>query len=586
MACTSLDDEATHLPCDQEGICAMGNQIQPRYLTLADLLHNRLFHIPDYQRSYSWSSCERKDLFEDIKGVHKEGDDARHFMATIVCLRRDKVYLGTTEFTILDIVDGQQRVTTLIILLNAICRALDTNIQGERRLAEELTELLVKPEGDNLLLLQTNHDASHSFANYMREGTAPPPAEAETLADKELLSAIQECKNFVEGWRKEGDLIELARLIKNSLSFILHEISDEKLVYTVFEVLNSRGMEVAWLDRLKSILMGLAFSIEEAQRGKLIDDLHNIWRDIYTTIGLRQGLNTEALQFAATLYSPARPSRPLDERDAVDSLRKMATDARQIRDIAQWLLKVTKACHKVMSDPRRNAVTRIAQARLLAVAIHLGEFNNEDRKSLLDCWERVSFRTYGLYDRDARTGAGGYCRLSWEILRSEPSLLPDDIRECILQLGKDYPIKEIKDVNECLKGFDCYHGWTDELRYFFFRYEEYLARKNGQEVENIKWEHVWANKASQSIEHIRPQSEAPEDIKHTLGNLMLLPLNLNSKLRDKPPREKAESYRRTGFYHVDEVVTMLETSPSWSKKTCKRRERRLLEWAAREWGED
>ena len=387
----------------------MGNQIQLRHLTLADLLHNRLFRIPDYQRSYSWSSRERTDLFEDIKGVHKEGGDASHFMATVVCLRRGTEPRGATFFNRFDIVDGQQRLTTLIILLNAIRWALDVEDVEQRGLANELANLLVKPEGDDLLLLQTNHDSSYYFGNYMRYGTAPRLAEANTLADKELLSSIQECKKFVEDWREEDPLIDLVALIKYRLSFIFHEISDEKIVYTVFEVLNSRGMEVAWLDRLKSILMGLAFSIEEENRDRLIHELHDIWIKIYATIGLRQGLNTEVLRFAATLYSQDRPNRPLGEREAVDSLRSMATDARQIRNIAQRLLKVTKACHKVMSNPRRNAVTRIAQARLLAVAIHLGEFNNEDRKSLLDCWERVSFRIYGLYNRDARTGAGGYC---------------------------------------------------------------------------------------------------------------------------------------------------------------------------------
>ena len=143
-------------------------------------------------------------------------------------------------------------------------------------------------------------------------------------------------------------------------------------------------------------------------------------------------------------------------------------------------------------------------------------------------------------------------------------------------------------MNECLKGFDCYHGWTDELRYFFFRYEEYLARKNEQEVENIKWEHVWANNAAQSIEHIRPQRDErmPEDIKHTLGNLMLLPPQINSRLQDTQPQNKIESYRGTGFQHADEVADMLQASPRWSKQTCKDRERRLLQWAEREWRED
>ena len=558
----------------------MPPQIQPSVLTLAELLHNRLFRIPDYQRSYSWSSREREDLFKDISGIAKEGGDADHFMATIVCLRRGSKDLGTTRFTQLDIVDGQQRLTTLIILLNAICRDLDREKEGQRRLAEELEELLVKPEGDNLLLLQTNHDASHYFANYMREGTAPQPVRAKTLADKELLSAIQDCRKFIEIWREEGNLLKLAALIKNHLSFILHEISDEKTVYTVFEVLNSRGMEVAYLDRLKSILMGEAFKIEEAKRGELIQDLHRIWRDIYATIGLRQGLNMEALRFAATLYSKTPRNRPFSERDAVDSLRSRATSARQIRRIAHWLLRVTEACDKVMSNPRQNAVTRIAQARLLAVAIYVKRgLGDNDRKMLLDCWERVSFLIYGLHAKDARTQVGEYCNLSWDILYRD--LSSDEIRERIHQLSRNFPIEEA--ING-LRGEDCYYGWTDEIRYFFFRYEEHLATCNNLNADNLYWEHIWANNASQSIEHIRPQSEAPEDIKHTLGNLMLLPPNLNAELQDRPPRSKLDSYRRTGFHHADEVVEMLGRSPKWSRKTCRQREEKLLRWAADEWG--
>ena len=561
------------------GSYAMSDQIRPDYLSLAGLLNKRLFRIPDYQRSYSWSSHERKDLFEDIESVYHAGGNDDHFMATIVCLRRDKVTLGTDLFTKHDIVDGQQRLTTLIILLNAICRTLDKKKRKQKRLAEELAELLVKSEGDRLLLLQTNHDASHYFANYMRRGIAPQPDNAKTLADRQLLYAIQECKEFVEKWKNNDALMELAALIKNHLSFILHEISDEKLVYTVFEVLNSRGMEVAWLDRLKSILMGLAFSIEETNSGELVNELHVIWRDIYANIGLRQGLSTEALRFTATLYSECRPSKPLSERDAVDSLRSMADGVEQIREIAQWLLAVTEACDKVMSNPRHNAVTRIAQARLLAVAIHIREYGDDDRRRLLDSWERISFLIYGLHAKDARSQVGEYCRLSWDILHYD--LTPDDIQDRIRDLGESYPIK--KAIEGC-RSNDCYNGWKDELRYFIFRYEEHLAEEGGLKVDNNHWEHVWAKKASQSIEHIRSQSEAPDDMKHTLGNLMLLPPSINSRLQDKSPQQKTNEYLTTGFYHAREVVDMLQKSPRWSKKTCKEREEKMLRWAEIEWG--
>ena len=55
--------------------------IHPQYLTLSKLLNGRLFHIPEYQRAYSWTSRERQDLFGDIEKVHDKGQDVGHFMA-------------------------------------------------------------------------------------------------------------------------------------------------------------------------------------------------------------------------------------------------------------------------------------------------------------------------------------------------------------------------------------------------------------------------------------------------------------------------------------------------------------------------
>lgn len=180
----------------------MAEAIQPQHLSLIDLLNKRLFTIPDYQRSYSWSTRQRQDLFDDIEDVWQDDEDSIHFMATVVCRRlENRVRLGTGVMTRLDIVDGQQRLTTLIILLNAIRYALAEDDDAQRD-AEELKVLLVKPRGDNLLLLQTNQDTSNFFSNYMRSGTAPEADTAKTLADRHLLichSRLSElCRGLVK----------------------------------------------------------------------------------------------------------------------------------------------------------------------------------------------------------------------------------------------------------------------------------------------------------------------------------------------------------------------------------------------------
>ena len=135
----------------------------------------------------------------------------------------------------------------MIVLLNSVKLALNPANVTEEKLLRELEELLVKGEGSRLLLLQTNHDTSRHFATFLREGTFEPADTANMVADQELLKAIEDCQEFVSNWTEDDrKLTALAALLKNRLSFLLHEITDEKTVYTVFEVLNSRGMEVSW----------------------------------------------------------------------------------------------------------------------------------------------------------------------------------------------------------------------------------------------------------------------------------------------------------------------------------------------------
>ena len=556
-------------------------KIQPQYLSLAKLLDRRLFRIPDYQRAYSWTSRQREDLFDDLTKTHAKGKDEGHFMAAVVCLRRGTQDLGTDEFQVLDVVDGQQRITTLIVLLKAICLALDPEQGAEKKLLAELSDLLVKPDSDELLLLQTNHDSSHYFSDFLRKGRSVAPTTAKTTADREILSAIEDCRRFLQKWKENGnDLLSLGALLKNRLYFLLHEIEEEKTVYTVFEVLNSRGLSVSWLDRLKSILMGIAFELPKADNDALIKELHTKWRDIYAVIGLRQGLSTEALRFAATLRASTAPSRPMGEQDAVNALRDLALDGpKSLRDVASWMLEVTKASDLVVANHRLNAVTRISQARLLAVAIHLrDDLTKADKEKLLAQWERVTFRIYGMMGHDARTRVGEYNRLAWRVVNEKLSFA--DISQGIATIGKEFPIE--KAVEE-LRDANCYEGWETELRYFMFRYEEYLSKQRGMIFSQDQWDKIWMASPSDSIEHIHAKSKAPEKHKHRLGNLVLLTPNLNSKLNDKPAKDKADTYAKTGVLVAARVAEMIKDRGSWSKNEIDAWEDELVAWATTEW---
>ena len=99
-------------------------QIQPVFSTVGQLLTGRVFKIPQYQRAYAWSPKQRQDLFGDIEKVYASKANGAHFLATMVGLRRDKITIVADDFVELEVVDGQQRLTTLVLLLKAIAVAL------------------------------------------------------------------------------------------------------------------------------------------------------------------------------------------------------------------------------------------------------------------------------------------------------------------------------------------------------------------------------------------------------------------------------------------------------------------------------
>ena len=170
-------------------------------------------------------------------------------------------------------------------------------------------------------------------------------------------------------------------------------------------------------------------------------------------------------------------------------------------------------------------------------------------------------------------------RLAWLVVNKKLSV--DAIDKALVEIGKDFPIE---DAVDCMRNADCYDNWEAELRYFMFRYEEHLTRKQKLNFSNEQWEKIWMVSPSESIEHIWAKSKAPDKSRHRLGNLVLLPPKLNSALQDTPAKGKAANYRKTGLLIAGEVANVIDHA-GWNSRSIKEREERLLEWAAEEWAD-
>ena len=547
--------------------------MEPKFVSLKTLFDGRLFTVPQYQRSYSWKKKHCIDLLDDIKNSFKK-EKKLHFMATVVGLRRgDEVTIVADEYQPVDIVDGQQRITTLVMLYKAISKELGkTDI--EKALSQDMGEMLVKRNA-TVLLSQTNQDGGTDFVNYIRDGTHGPPSQAETSADRNLLDAMDSCEEFVQQWKNDGsDLVELAAHINNNLKFIYHEIDDEYLVYSAFEVLNSRGLEVSWFDRLKSILMSMLFDQKCNTTKDTLNEIHDRWATIFRIIGTQQ-ISSEILCFAATLCSSDN-KRILSEEKSVDVLvDRSKNGCDRIVKTTNRIEKIARSVVKIRTPNRNDAVLEIAQARLVAVAIDLrGDLTENEKTDLYNHWEKAVFSIYGICKNDARRLVGLFVSLACRIINEKIS--PKNIESELLSIVKECNVNE---HIEALVVEDCYTNWSKKLRYLLYRYEEHLSEKVGQKITNDQWNRIWKDSASNTIEHILPQKSGNKYV-HSLGNMFLLPSGINAKLRDAPPVDKLEEYRKTGFTMANDIIDHLA---KWDESKILERGRKIAQWAMQEW---
>jgi len=144
-----------------------------------------------------------------------------------------------------------------------------------------------------MLLLQTNNPNQHIFDTFLRDGQKPRKEDVRDYADRNLMDAIRDSETFIEEkWKhNKGDEISLLKAIKNRLGFVVFDTEDSKIVYKVFEVLNSRGLAVDWLDKCKSVLMGRAFELAKSPDAarSAIESIQALWGNIYDEIATGSG---------------------------------------------------------------------------------------------------------------------------------------------------------------------------------------------------------------------------------------------------------------------------------------------------------
>lgn len=220
--------------------------ITPTSLTINQLFgsNNEQYIIPTYQRRYSWHERQIWELIDDI-GLIEDGDT--HLLGSIVCLAGHH----TAGLNKLELVDGQQRLTTISILLECIRQRLVSD--GEEEEAAEVARLLsAKPLGGKpVSKVSLDSIDSEEFGRLISYDMQ------QEFQNKQLEWAFSAIREWVSDQSLEHLGVFLYR-IKNQAIVVRLDVSEAKDAFKLFETINNRGLKLSPTDIIKNFLLGNA----------------------------------------------------------------------------------------------------------------------------------------------------------------------------------------------------------------------------------------------------------------------------------------------------------------------------------------
>ena len=233
--------------------------------------------IPIYQRTYSWTERECRQLWDDILRTGSNDDVSAHFVGSIVYIEKG-LYQVTSQSPLL-VIDGQQRLTTIALLVAAVAKALDNFDENSREPVEGFSPrklrnyYLINPEEEGerhykLILSQTDRDTLIAIV----AGKERP---------KEYSRRIDENFKLFETWIAgcNGDMTALCRGIAKLVVVDIALSRDQDNPQLIFESMNSTGRELTQADLIRNfILMGL----EPELQTRLYE---NYWRPMELDFG-------------------------------------------------------------------------------------------------------------------------------------------------------------------------------------------------------------------------------------------------------------------------------------------------------------
>ena len=583
-------------------------------LTPSDLFETRVrYIIPDFQRRYVWEQEEQWEPFwEDVQNtadsyldeLGKSDGDSRaaeksahpHFMGAVVLQR---VHTAVSDISRREVIDGQQRMTTIQLLLDAVQYVFESLELDDE--AERLSDLVLNPkrrrgmgEDDVFKLWPTTGDRDafrHAMHNGLDVGefTNSLIVQAHTYFQRRAKEWLESADS--DSLRNRAEAMEAA--VTALIQMVVIELNPEEDPYIIFETLNARGTPLLESDLIKNYVMSNVRDVkiwgdldddwwgEEVTQGRLTrprkEALFNYW------LAMRSGSEVVANRVFAEFRKQAERS---------GSVGQLMTDVN--RDLGNYrrFMFGERTPDEGKFHYRVNDVMEIRA--ITPVFLLLLSAPDEERRKSLKILE--SYLVRGMLCRGG--GSQGANRLSHELARelqqdgldSAAKVVRDFLRR---QTAHNRKWPDDRELENRLDDRTVYRVLTRRrLRMILEAVEERIRESSFSEHQDVP--------GNLTIEHVMPQNwqanwQLPEGadeqdaaerrnwLIHTIGNLTLVNRRLNPALSNAAWDEKRDTLRKHSVLLMNDRLLQESEGVAWDEDFIQARSRRMAKIIAEVW---
>ncbi len=557
-------------------------------LNLDGVIEKGVFEIPSYQRGYAWQERQLKDFWNDLEHVSKLGDKF-HYMHSLT-LRESENEFESSAF---EIIDGQQRLATSLILLGLLAKITQNK-------DPKYSLINLEP-----ILSYKYYGLSEAFRAITEEEYLEKFKTS--FYAKNLISAYEFFKEKISD-TPVGTLEKMFDALIKKMLFSVVELNDSRIdPFSSFETINNRGKDLSTLELLKNRLHFVAHKIcDEGDLENLQQEINDTYTLIYHDLRHFKDDHLEGFlkHFVAYYYGEKGDFKKRllemefnahkrytdntnfnEEYEKIDDLLFYLSYSSKVWNFLHTLdeksialivddnreleMEITPKMRGLLDKMRRlNALSDNAFLPLLLSLLTIqlvGRSANEqpyttkELEGLLEYLERFGFLIYGVAGKN--TAKNEWIELAFEAFRAyrygeeNTAIKKLPTLEKSFFKGEHSGLELLEENIYSKKNTEKWYQWGKALNYLLYEYE---LHHNPETTLNF-------DSSLESIEHILPQKpdqgySAKEKswaknphIVHALGNLLLIPKNANSSLSNKPFEEKRKEYLK-GSYSEKEVA--------------------------------